>query len=61
MVDSHLQLSASTRAKPKGEGVVIDHKSHGYHTVSITYPNRLVRLAAPHKSGLSNHKEWIIT
>ena len=27
MVDNH----PSTRAKPKGKGVVIGHKSHGYH------------------------------
>jgi len=31
MVDNH----PSTRVKPKDEGVVIDHKSHGYCAVSI--------------------------
>ena len=34
MVDDHL----SVRAKPVGEGVVIDHKSHGYHAINIIYP-----------------------
>ena len=28
----------STRAQPVGEGVAIDHKSHGYRAVSIIYP-----------------------
>ena len=30
MVDNH----QGARAKPEGEGVVIDHKSHGYHAVT---------------------------
>ena len=34
MVDYH----PSAKAKPEGEGVVIDHKSHGYYAVSIIYP-----------------------
>jgi len=34
MVDNH----PSARAKPEGKGVVIDHKFHGYHAVSIIYP-----------------------
>ena len=25
----------SVRVQPEGEGVVINHKSHGYHAVSI--------------------------
>jgi len=35
----------SARAKPEGEGVVINHKSHGYSAVSTIYPTRLVWLA----------------
>jgi len=42
MVDNH----PSVRAKLKGKGVVIDHKSHGYRAVSIIYPTWLVQLAA---------------
>ena len=34
---------------------------HGYRSVSIIYPIRLVQLVATRKSGLSNHKEWVIT
>jgi len=34
MVDNH----PSARAKPEGEGVVIDHKSLGYCAVTIIYP-----------------------
>ena len=34
MVDNH----PSVRVKPEGESVVIDHKSHGYHALSIIYP-----------------------
>ena len=44
MVDNH----PSAKAKPEGEGVVIDHKSHGYYAVSITYPTWSVWLAALH-------------
>jgi len=43
LVDNH----PSAGAKPEGEGVVIDHKSHGYCAVSIKYPTLLVRQAAP--------------
>jgi len=42
MVDNH----PSARVKPKGKGVVIDHKSHGY-TVLIC-PTWLFRLAVLH-------------
>jgi len=44
MVDNH----PSVRVKPEGKGVVVDHKSHGYHAVSIMYPTWLVRLVVPH-------------
>jgi len=43
MLDNH----PSARVKPMGEGVVIDHKSHGYGAVSIIYPTWLVQLVAP--------------
>ena len=44
MVDNY----PSARAKPEGEGVDINHKTHGYRAVSITYPTGMVRLAALH-------------
>ena len=34
MVDNNL----SARVKPEGEGVVIDHKSHGYGAIIVIYP-----------------------
>ena len=34
MVDNY----PSARAKPEGEGVDINHKTHGYRAVSIIYP-----------------------
>jgi len=48
MVDNH----PSVRAKPEGKGVVIDHKFHSYHAVSIIYPTWLVRLVVPHAISL---------
>ena len=61
MVDNHL----SVRAKPKGKGVVIHHKSHGYRAVSIIYPTWLVQLAAPHMNRLvvidhKSHGYWAV-
>ena len=33
----------SPRAQPEGKGVVIDHKSHGYRAITITYPTSLAK------------------
>jgi len=54
-------ISTSEPPERKGEGVVITHNSYGYCAVSIIFPTWLVQLVAPHKSGVSNHKDWIIT
>jgi len=35
MVNNH----PSARAKPEGKGVVIGHRSHGYHAVNIILPD----------------------
>ena len=54
-------ISTSEPPEREGEGVVITHNSHGYCAVSIIFPTWLVQLVAPCKSGLSKHKDWIIT